>query len=110
MAGKKNADGGSSAQPTPSERFARLERRLLFNRRPDTNGRLIMKVLLSVFGVLGLAVVFGLFEPASASTQPVTSDDVQMVSEQMSSQAGPTGYGKNARKKRRTRPRRGGRD
>ena len=56
-----------------------------------------MKTLLSVVGVLGLAVVFGLSEPAPASTKPVTSDDVQLLSEQMPSQDGPQGYGKNGR-------------
>ena len=48
-----------------------------------------MRALLSVIGVLGLAVVFGMSEPAPASTQPVTSDDVRLVSEQMSSEIGP---------------------
>ena len=42
-----------------------------------------MKALLSVVGVLGLAALFGLFEPASASHRPVTSDDVRLVSEEI---------------------------
>ena len=53
-----------------------------------------MKVLLSLVCVLGLAVVFGLSEPAPASTQPVTSDDVQLVSEQTLAENGPAA-GKN---------------
>ena len=56
-----------------------------------------MRALLSVVGVLGLAVVFGMFEPAPASSQPVTLDDVQLVSEQMSSEIGPRA-GKNGNK------------
>ena len=47
-----------------------------------------MKSLLSLFGLLGLAVVFGMSEPAPASTQPVTSDDVRLVSEQTSIEIG----------------------
>jgi hypothetical protein len=43
-----------------------------------------MKAVLFAAGVLGLAVTFGLFEPSSASGQPVTSDGVRLVSEQMS--------------------------
>ena len=54
-----------------------------------------MRTLLLAVGVLGLAVVFGWSEPAPASAQPVTSDDVQLVSEQMSSHDGPQGLGKN---------------
>jgi len=50
-----------------------------------------MKALLSVVGVLGLAVVFGLTEPVPASTQPVTLDDVRLVSEQVSNDDGPLG-------------------
>ena len=53
-----------------------------------------MKAILSAVSVLGLALVFGLSEPAPASHQPVTSDDVQMVSEEMSADIGPTA-GKN---------------
>ena len=57
-----------------------------------------MRALLLAAGVLGLALVFHLSEPAPASTRPVTSDDVQLLSEQMPSQSGPNGAGKNARK------------
>ena len=45
-----------------------------------------MKAVLLAVGVLGLAAVFGLFEPTPASGQPVTSDDVRLVSERMSEQ------------------------
>jgi hypothetical protein len=41
--------------------------------------------MLLAVGLLGLAGVFGLFEPVSASPQRVTSDDVQLVSERTSS-------------------------
>ncbi len=47
-----------------------------------------MKSLLSLFGLLGLAVVFGMSEPVPASTQPITSDDVRLVSEQTSIEIG----------------------
>ena len=61
-----------------------------------------MRALLLAVGVLGLAVVFGWSEPVPASTKPVTSDDVQLVSEQMSSHDGQHGVdgvaNKNARK------------
>lgn len=61
-----------------------------------------MKALLAAVGVLGLAVCFGVSRPAPASTRPVTSDDVRVVSEQIES--GPLGgrnrfsMGANARK------------
>jgi hypothetical protein len=45
-----------------------------------------MKAVLLAVGVLGLAIAFGMFEPASA--KPVTSDDVRFVSERMSEQPG----------------------
>ena len=48
-----------------------------------------MKALLSVVGVLGLAVVFSMSEPVPASPQPVTSGDVQLVSEQTLSDGTP---------------------
>lgn len=57
-----------------------------------------MKALLSVVAVLGLAAVFGWFEPASASTQPATSDEVRLVSEQTSNDDGPLVRNRNARK------------
>ena len=47
-----------------------------------------MRALLLAAGVLGLALVFHLSEPAPASTMPVTSDDVQLLSEQMPSHDG----------------------
>jgi hypothetical protein len=53
-------------------------------RRPILKGRTIMKAVLLAAGVLGLAAIFGGFEPTPASGQPVTSDDVRLVSEQMS--------------------------
>lgn len=46
-----------------------------------------MRVVLAAIGVLALAVVFRLFEPALASATPVTSDDVELESEQMSEQS-----------------------
>ena len=46
-----------------------------------------MKAVLLALGVLGLAAVFGLCEPAPAAAKPVTSDDVRLVSEQMSEQS-----------------------
>lgn len=46
-----------------------------------------MKAVVFVLGVLALTVVFGLFEPALASATPVTSDDVELVSEKMSEQS-----------------------
>ncbi len=38
--------------------------------------------LYSAAGVLGIAVVLGLSEPAPASAAPVTPDDVRLISEQ----------------------------
>ena len=43
-----------------------------------------MRAVLFTVGVLGLAAVFALSEPAPASAKPVISDDVRLVSEQMS--------------------------
>ena len=57
-----------------------------------------MRALLLAVGVLGLVAVFGLSEPAPASAEPVTSDDVQLMSEQMSGDDGSQGYGKNGRR------------
>jgi hypothetical protein len=57
-----------------------------------------MRALLLAVGVLGLALVFHLSEPAPASTQPVTSDDVQLLSEQMASHGVHGGANKSARK------------
>ena len=54
-----------------------------------------MRVLLSVVCVTGLAVLFGLSDPDPAATDLVTSSDVQLVSEQMSSEYGPRVAGKN---------------
>jgi hypothetical protein len=42
-----------------------------------------MKSLLSAAVLLVLAAAFGLAEPAPASTPPVTSTDVEIVSEQI---------------------------
>ena len=53
-----------------------------------------MKAILSAVSVLALSLVFGLSEPAPACHQSVTSDDVQMVWEEMSADIGPTA-GKN---------------
>lgn len=50
-----------------------------------------MKALLAAIGVLGLAVAFGLCEPAPASARAVTSADVQLVSEQVVSDDDPRG-------------------
>jgi len=47
-----------------------------------------MKAVLLTIGVLGLAAVFDMTEPTSASTQLVTSDDVRLVSEQRSEHRG----------------------
>jgi hypothetical protein len=49
-----------------------------------------MRALLLTVGLLGLALLFAFAEPAPASTQRVTSDDVELASEQMSSDRGPT--------------------
>jgi hypothetical protein len=48
-----------------------------------------MKALLFAIGVLGLAAVFSLFEPAPASATPVTSDDVGVTSEKVQEPSGP---------------------
>jgi hypothetical protein len=48
-----------------------------------------MKALLFAVGVLGLAAVFSLFEPAPASATPVTSDDVGVTSEKVQEPSGP---------------------
>jgi hypothetical protein len=53
-----------------------------------------MRALLLSVGLLGLALLFAFAEPAPASTQRVTSDDVELASEQTSSDLGPTA-GKN---------------
>ena len=45
-----------------------------------------MKALLLAIGILGLAAVIGKFEPASASAKAVTSDEVQLLSEQIATQ------------------------
>ena len=45
--------------------------------------------------VLGLAGVFGLFEPTSASAKVVTSGDVRLVSERIVTQPDAPAYGKN---------------
>ena len=54
-----------------------------------------MRALLLAVGVLGLVAVFGLSEPAPASAEPVTSDDLQLMSEQLSSPDGSQSNGKN---------------
>jgi hypothetical protein len=46
-----------------------------------------MKAVLFATGLLGLAAVFSLFEPTLASSQPVASSDVRLVSERMPEQA-----------------------
>jgi hypothetical protein len=56
-----------------------------------------MKVVLFTVGVLGLAVLFGLAEPMPASGQPVTTDDVRLVSEQMAEQTPGRAFVWNAR-------------
>lgn len=48
-----------------------------------------MRALLLSAGVLGLAAFFGLFEPTPVSARPVTSDDVRVLSEQISEQQAP---------------------
>lgn len=53
-----------------------------------------MRVLICAAGVLGMALMFGLCERAPAAG-PVTSDDVQLLSEQVASLDGPQGFGKN---------------
>jgi hypothetical protein len=50
-----------------------------------------MKMLVFAVGVLGLAALFGMSEPSSASAQPVTSADVRLVSEKVSDQASENG-------------------
>ena len=54
-----------------------------------------MKALLSAAGVFALALVFGLSEPAPASHEPVRSDDVELMSEEVSNDAERNGWGKN---------------
>ncbi|MEX0611427.1 MAG: hypothetical protein WD738_23180 [Pirellulales bacterium] len=54
-----------------------------------------MRVFLLVVGVFGLAAVFTLCEPAPASSELVTSGEVQLVSEQMPSYDGPQGFGRS---------------
>ncbi len=54
-----------------------------------------MRVLLFAAGVLGIALVFGQCEHAPAAAGPVTSQDVQLLSEQVSDLDGPYGFGKN---------------
>lgn len=49
-----------------------------------------MKAVLLGIGVLAVAAVFAWFEPANASTQSVTSDDVLLVSEETSPNKGPS--------------------
>ena len=41
-----------------------------------------MKAIFLTVGVLALAAMLGHFEPARASTRPVTSDEVRLSSEQ----------------------------
>ena len=45
-----------------------------------------MKAALLALGVLGLAAIFGMSEPAPVSAKPVTLDNVRLVSEQMAPQ------------------------
>lgn len=45
-----------------------------------------MRGLLFAIGLLGVAALIGWFEPVSASARPVTSEDVQLASEAISSQ------------------------
>jgi hypothetical protein len=59
-----------------------------------------MKALLLAIGVLGLAAVFGKFEQASASAKAVTSDEVQLLFEQIPTQPS---YAKEAGKNGKTR-------
>jgi len=65
-----------------------------------------MKAILSVVGVVGLAAVLGLFEPAAAAA-PVSATDVRVLSEQLTEPADDAaGRGKFA-KTRKDFPRRG---
>jgi hypothetical protein len=57
-----------------------------------------MRVLLFAAGVLGIALVFGACERAPGAADPVTSQDVQLLSEQVASLDGPQGFGKNGNK------------
>ena len=65
-----------------------------------------MRVLLLSVAVLALAVVFGMSERAPGSTQPVSSDDVGLVSEQTLSEHDPKA-GKNGNSDRNGRGRGG---
>ncbi len=56
-----------------------------------------MKGLLVALGVLGLAAVFSLSEPARASSSPVASDEVRLTSEHMSITDDWTSSGKRGR-------------
>lgn len=47
-----------------------------------------MRAFLIAVGILAVAIVFGRFEPASASEQPITSEDVNLISEQSSNLEG----------------------
>jgi len=53
-----------------------------------------MKLLLCAAGVLGMALFCGLCERAPAAAETVSSQDVQLLSEQVSLD-GPHGFGKN---------------
>jgi hypothetical protein len=55
-----------------------------------------MKYLFSVLGVAGLALLFGLSDPAPAATERVTPENVRLVSEQVSSGDGALVAGRNA--------------
>jgi hypothetical protein len=46
-----------------------------------------MKAVLFAVGVLGLGALFAMSEPETASATPVSSDDVVLVSEEMSEQS-----------------------
>lgn len=47
-----------------------------------------MKAFVYAVGVLGIAACVGWSEPAPACTEPLTSGDVQLISEQVSSPDG----------------------
>lgn len=53
-----------------------------------------MKLFMCGAGVLGMALLFGLCERAPAAAETVTSQDVQLLSEQVSLD-GARGFGKN---------------
>jgi hypothetical protein len=62
-----------------------------------------MRALLLAIGVLALAAVFGLSEPAPAAGEPVAPDELQLVREQSSEPPSSHTAGKNGNGRKSTR-------